>query len=71
MARGRWLISPEQLKRFRAQGDIARPAVADWFRKDTSGEAWQLLKQYDAGLLSAREFLAAVNRKARMQALEG
>ena len=70
-ARGRWLISPEQLKRFRAQGDIARPAVADWFRKDTSGEAWALLQQYDAGLLSAREFLAAVNRKARMQALEG
>ncbi len=70
-ARGRWLVSPEQLKRFRARGDIARPAVSDWFRKDTSGEAWELLKQYDAGLLSAREFLAAVNRKARMMALEG
>ena len=42
-----------------------------WFEKDTSGEAWQLLGQYNDGLIPARQFLAAVAQKARMMALEG
>lgn len=67
----RWLIPPEKLAWYRAHGDRVTAAAPDWFGRDTSGEAWQLLEQYDAGLIPAREFLAAVNRRARMMALEG
>lgn len=65
-----WLVSAEKLEWYRSiAGDIA-VATPSWFNKDTSGEAWQLMEQYSAGQLSAREFLAAVNKKARMMAME-
>lgn len=68
---GIWLVSAEKLAWYRANGDHLVMATPSWFSRDTSGEAWELLSQYDAGLLSAREFLTAVNRKARMMAMEG
>lgn len=68
---GKWLIPPEKLEWYRAHGDRVCVAAPSWFDKDTSGEAWQLMDQYTAGLIPAREFLDAVNRKARMMALEG
>lgn len=67
---GKWLISPEKLAWYRAHGDRVCVATPSWFDKDTSGEAWQLMDQYAAGLMPARAFLDAVNRKARMMALE-
>ena len=67
---GQWLVSPEKLEWYRAQGDRVRVAAPSWFEKDASGEAGQLLEQYTDGLISARDFLDAVNRKARMMALE-
>ena len=68
---GKWLIPPKKLEWYRAHGDRVCVAAPSWFDKDTSGEAWQLMDQYTAGLIPAREFLDAVNRKARMMALEG
>ena len=67
----RWLISPERLAWYRANGDRICVTAPSWFDEDTSGEAWQLLKQYEDGLIPARQFLAAVSQKARMMALEG
>ena len=67
---GQWLVSPEKLEWYRAQGDRVRVAAPSWFEKDASGEAGQLLEQYTDGLISARDFLDAVNRKARMMARE-
>lgn len=68
--RGCWLISQERLDWYRANADKLNIAAPSWFQKDTSGESWQLLEQYNAGQLSTREFLAAVNKKARMMAME-
>ncbi len=68
---GKWLISPEKLAWYRAHGDRVCVATPSWFDKDASGEAWQLMDQYAAGLLPARAFLDAVNRKARMMEMEG
>ena len=65
-----WLISEEKLAWYRANAENLAVATPSWFNKDTTGEAWQLMEQYSAGQLSAREFLAAVNRKARMMAME-
>ena len=68
---GKWLIPPEKLAWYRAHGERACVAAPGCFEKDATGEAWRLLDQYADGLLPAREFLAAVNQKARMMALEG
>ena len=70
-ANNKWLISPGKLAWVRAHGDRACVKAPGWFEKDTSGEAWQLSEQYDAGLIPARAFLADVSQKARMMALEG
>ena len=70
-ANNQWLIPSERLEWYRAHGDRACLKAPSWFEKDTSGEAWQLLEQYDAGLITARQFLAAVSQNARMMALEG
>lgn len=70
-AEGIWLIGREWLDWYRSVADRLYVTRPDWFERDTSGEAWDLLNRYDAGLISAREFLAAVDRKARMMAMEG
>ncbi len=67
---GKWLIAPEKLAWYRAHGERVCVATPSWFDRDTSGEAWQLMDQYAAGLIPARAFLDAVSRKARMMALE-
>ena len=69
-ATGKWLIPPEKLAWYRAHGDRVCVTAPSWFERDTTGEAWQLQHQYIDGLISAREFLAAVEQKARMMALE-
>ena len=68
---GMWMIEAEHLAAYRAFGDRLALAVPSWFDEDGSGEAWDLLEQYRSGQMPAREFLAAVNRKARMMAMEG
>lgn len=68
---GVWIIGRAQIDWFRAHDDHVTVARPGWFDRDDTGEAYALREQYDAGLLSAREFLAAVNRKARMMELEG
>ena len=65
-----WLIPEDTLTKYRANGDRLSIALPSWFEKDTTGEGWQLLEQYHAGQRSTREFLAAVNKKARMMAME-
>ena len=65
-----WLISAEQLAWYRANAESMVVATPSWFERDSSGEAYQLMQQYDDGQLSVREFLAAVNKKARMMAME-
>ena len=68
--KGSWLIPADRLARYRAIGDKLTVSLPTWFQKDTSGEAWELMEQYRSRLISAREFLAAVNKKARMMELE-
>jgi len=63
-----WRISPEGLAQYRAMGDKLTVAMPSWF--DRSGEAWELMQQYSARRISAREFLNGVNQKARMMELE-
>ena len=63
-----WLIPRDRLERYRAIGDRLTVALPTWF--DSDGEAWELMEQYRSRLLSAREFLGEVNRKARMMELE-
>ena len=68
---GVYLISQARIDWYRAHDDIVSVALPTWFQLDGSGEANDLMNQHDAGLISAREFLEAVSRKARMQAMEG
>ena len=70
MERGIWLIPEDKLSWYRAHDDCVIARSPSWFEQDGTGEAGELLRQYDAGLISTREFLAAVDQKARMQALE-
>lgn len=70
MERGIWLIPEDKLSWYRAHDDRVIARSPSWFEQDGTGEAGELLRQYDAGLISTREFLAAVDQKARMQALE-
>ena len=65
-----WLIPEDQLTWYRANSDRLAVAAPSWFQKDTSGEAWQLMRQFFDGQMSAREFLNAVNQRARMMAME-
>lgn len=66
---GIWLIPRDKLDWYRARGDRVTAAVSTWFQ-NVGQEASELMRQYDAGLIDARAFLAAVDRKARMMALE-
>ena len=56
---------------YRSHDDHVIIASPGWFERDGTGEAWELMKQYASGQLTVREFLASVNQKARMMALEG
>ena len=69
-ARWKWLVAPGQLQWYRANGSRLTALAPDWFDQDSSGEAYELMRQYDADLIDARQFLAAVSQKARMMALE-
>ena len=66
-----WLIPREKLDWYRANGDAVAVQAPSWFEKDASGEAWDLMEQYLGRQISAREFLDAVSRKARMLEMEG
>lgn len=66
-----WLISRERLDGYRANGERIVAARPSWFMRDTTGEAWDLMSQYEDRQINAAEFLAAVDRKAKMMALEG
>ena len=66
---GIWLIPRDKLDWYRARGDRVTVAGPTWFQ-NVGQEATELMRQYDAGLIDARAFLAALDRKARMMALE-
>ena len=68
--RGVWWISQARVDWYKAHADAIVPACSTWFEQDASGEAWDLIRQYRDGQLSLRDFLAALNRKARMMAME-
>ena len=68
--RGVWWISQARADWYRAHADAIVPACATWFEQDASGEAGNLVRQYRDGQISLRDFLADLNRKARMMALE-
>ncbi|MDO4865127.1 MAG: hypothetical protein Q4C10_01115 [Clostridia bacterium] len=70
MESGIWLIPEKKLNWYRAHDDRVIAQSPTWFERDGTGEAGELLRQYDAGLISTREFLASVDQKSRMQALE-
>lgn len=66
---GIWLIPRDKLEWYRAHGDRVMVAGPTWFQ-NMGQEASELMRQYDAGRIDAKEFLSAVDRKARMMALE-
>lgn len=68
---GVWLITPQRLEWYRSHDNHVIIASPTWFEKDGTGEAWELMKQYASRQLTVREFISAVNQKARMMALEG
>ncbi|MBQ9039737.1 MAG: hypothetical protein IJ119_09695 [Clostridia bacterium] len=70
-AEGAWLISADALTKYRANADRMYVERPTWFDKDGTGEAYDLLSQYEAGAITLEKFLTEVDRKARMQALEG
>ena len=68
MSEGIWLIPEGRLDWYRSHDDHVSAVGPTWF--ESAGEAAELMSQYMDGLISAREFLTAVNKKARMMALE-
>jgi len=70
-AEGAWLVSADALSKYRANADRIYVERPTWFDKDGTGEAYDLLSQYEAGAITLEKFLTEVDRKARMQALEG
>lgn len=70
-AEGAWLISADTLTRYRANADRIYVERPTWFDSDGTGEAYDLLSQYEAGAITLEKFLTEVDRKARMQAMEG
>ena len=71
MESGIWLIPEDRLGWYRAHDDRVIARSPTWFERDGTGESGELMRQYDAGLISTREFLAAVDQKARMLEMEG
>lgn len=70
-AEGAWLVSAEALSKYRANADRLYVIRPTWFDKDGTGEANDLLNQYESGAITLEKLLTEVDRKARMQALEG
>jgi hypothetical protein len=70
-AEGAWLISADALSKYRANAGRMYVVRPTWFDSDGTGEAYDLLNQYEAGAITLEKFLTEVHRKARMQALEG
>ena len=70
-AEGAWLVSAEALSKYRANADRLYVIRPTWFDRDGTGEAFDLLSQYESGAITLEKFLTEVDRKARMQALEG
>jgi len=68
---GAWLVSAETLAKYRANADRLYVIRPTWFDRDGTGEAYDLLSQYESGAITLEKFLTEVNRKAKMQALEG
>ena len=70
-AEGAWLVSADALTQYRANADRLYVVRPTWFDSDGTGEAYDLLSQYEAGTITLEKFLTEVDRKARMQAMEG
>ena len=70
-ARGAWLVSADTLSKYRANADHLYVVRPTWFDSDGTGEAYDLLRQYEDGAITLEKFLTEVDHKARMQALEG
>ncbi len=70
-AEGAWLVSADALSKYRANADRLYVIRPTWFDRDGTGEAFDLLSQYESGAITLEKFLTEVDRKARMQALEG
>lgn len=70
-AEGAWLVSADALSKYRANAGSLYVIRPTWFDRDGTGEAYDLLSQYESGAITLEKFLTEVDHKARMQALEG
>ena len=66
-----WDISQRQIDWYRANAGALSMARFNWLYSDGSGEAWELISQYQAGQISGDEMLAAIDKKVQMMLLEG
>lgn len=66
-----WEIGQRELDWYRAHDDRIALASGEWLYADDSGEAWQLMSQYQDHQISLDEMLAGIDRKVQMMLLEG
>ncbi len=68
---GGWDISRESIDWYRAHDDNLVLARENWLYSENSGEAWDLISEYQSGQITADEMLAGIDKKAQMMLLEG
>lgn len=66
-----WEIGQRELDWYRGHDDRIALASVEWLYADDSGEAWQLMSQYQDHQISLDEMLAGIDRKVQMMLLEG
>lgn len=66
-----WDVSQREIEWYRAHGDHLAIAKADWLYADESGEAWELIYQYNEGHIGMDEMLSGIDRKVQMMLMEG
>ena len=66
-----WEISPREIEWYRAHDDHVVVAKLNWLYADESGEANDLIYQYQDGQIGIDEMLKGIDRKVQMMMLEG
>lgn len=66
-----WDVSQREIDWYRAHADNLAIAKADWLYADETGEAWELIYQYNEGNISMDEMLTNIDRKVQMMLMEG
>ncbi|MBQ8108643.1 MAG: extracellular solute-binding protein [Clostridia bacterium] len=71
MEENAWDASARQIEWYRAHAQDVVPEPVNWLYSDESGEAWQLMGQYQEGAISVEDMLKGIDRKMQMRLLEG